>query len=158
VLAKLITKSERNNMSWVQIWVHLVFTTKNRFPFFHSPEIRTELFQHFREYGESKEIWIDSVNGYQEHVHCLISLGKNQSISEVTQLLKGESSFWINKNRLVNRRFSWQDDYWSVSVSRSHVKQTRAYIRRQEEHHKRVSFEEELEEFMSKHGWKHITD
>ncbi|TVQ04492.1 MAG: IS200/IS605 family transposase [Balneolaceae bacterium] len=145
-------------MSWVQIWVHLVFSTKNRIPFFNSPEIRSEVFQHIRENAESKQIWIDCINGHKEHVHCLISLGKKQSISQVTQLIKGESSFWINKNRLVTRGFSWQDDYWAVSVSRSHLKWVRKYIKGQEEHHKKVSFREEVEEFMEKYGWKYIRE
>ena len=145
-------------MSWIQLWVHLVFSTKNRHPFFHSPEVRSEVLGHIREYAETKKIYIDSLNGHKEHVHCLLSLGKEQSISKVTQLLKGESSFWINRKGIMDRRFSWQDDYWAVSVSKSHLPEVRKYIRSQEVRHKQVSFQEEIEEFMKEHGWMYIKE
>ena len=107
-------------MSWVRIWVHLVFSTKNRIPFLNSIELRNNVFSHISENAKQKDIWIDSVNGHQEHIHCLVSLGREQTISKVAQLIKGESSFWINKNKLISRKFEWQDDFWAVSVSESH--------------------------------------
>ncbi len=112
-------------MSWVRIWVHMVFSTKNKVPFLHQ-NIRKKVFQHVKQNAEAKGIWLDSVNGYVDHAHCLISLNKDQTISKVAQLIKGESSFWINKNNLTDNKFAWQDDYWAVSVSESHVEQTRA--------------------------------
>jgi len=69
-------------------------------------------------------------------------------------LIKGESSFWINKNKLTQNKFSWQDDYWAVSVSESHLQATRNYILSQEEHHRKKSFAQEIEEFMNKYGWQ----
>ena len=143
-------------MSWVQIWVHVVFSTKNRFPFLKSPEIRSEVFQHIKENANEKDIRIDCINGYSEHTHCLLLLGKEMSISKTVQLIKGESSYWINKSGLLTRKFEWQDDYWAVSVSKSHVDQLRRYIHNQEEHHRRVSFKEEVEQFMEKYGWQYI--
>jgi REP element-mobilizing transposase RayT len=139
-------------MSWIRIWVHLVFTTKNREPYLHS-EIRKEVFQHIKQNATEKSIWLDSVNGFSDHVHCLLSLNKNQSISDVVQLIKGESSFWINKNKLTKNKFSWQDDYWAVSVSESHLQATRNYIFNQEVHHQKKNFGQEIEEFMTKYGW-----
>ena len=96
---------------------------------------------------------MDSVGGYKQHVHCLISLGKDHTISGVLQLIKGESSFWINKNKIVQGKFAWQDDYWAASVSESHLDQVRKYIQNQEEHHRFKTFEEEIDEFMLKYGW-----
>jgi putative transposase len=107
-------------MSWIRIWVHLVFATKNREAYLH-PEIRKHVFQHIKQNAEEKDIWLDSINGFSEHAHCLLSLNKNQCISDVVQLIKGESSFRINKNKLTPNKFSWQDDYWAVSVSESHL-------------------------------------
>jgi REP element-mobilizing transposase RayT len=75
-------------------------------------------------------------------------------MSGIVQLIKGESSFWINQNKIVSGKFAWQDDYWAVSVSESHVNQVRNYIQNQEEHHRTKSFEEEIDEFMLKYGWK----
>ena len=142
-------------MSWVRVWLHIVFTTKNREPIL-SSKIRKNIFQHIKENAAQKDIWIDSINGYTEHVHCLLSLNKDQTISKVIQLIKGESSFWINKNNLTNTKFSWQDDYWVVSVSESHLKSVREYIHNQEDHHKYKSFSEEIGEFMKKYGWSYV--
>ncbi len=139
-------------MSWVRIWVHLVFTAYKSTPFFNSSEIRNVIFNHIAENAKEKNIWLDSVGGHKQHVHCLISLGKDQTISGVLQLIKGESSFWINKNKIVQGKFAWQDDYWAVSVSESHLEQVRKYIQNQEEHHRTKSFEEEVDEFMKNTG------
>lgn len=143
-------------MSWIIIWVHLVFSTKNREPFLKTPEIRNALFEHIKFNAKEKEIWLDEINGYKEHIHCLISLGKEQTISKIAQLIKGESSYWINKKNLIKEKFIWQDDYWALSVSESQVKEVKKYIQSQEEHHRIKNFSEEFEEFMNKYGWKFI--
>jgi REP-associated tyrosine transposase len=141
-------------MSWVRIWVHLVFSTKNREPFLNSKELREKVFNHIKENAKTKNIHLYSINGYQEHIHCLISLNKDQFISKTAQLIKGESSFWINKNHQTKSKFIWQDDYWAVSVSESHIKEIRKYIEHQEKHHKIKSFTEEVNDFMKKYGWE----
>jgi putative transposase len=143
-------------MSWIRIWVHVVFTTKDQIPLLSPKETRKKVFEHIYENAKEKEIWIDCLNGYQEHVHCLVSLGRDQPISKVAQLIKGESSWWINKNELMDSKFIWQDDYWAVSVSESHIPAVRRYIKTQEEHHRKKSFAEEIEEFMRKYGWSYI--
>lgn len=143
-------------MSWVQVWVHIVFTTKNRKPYLQTSEVRKKVFTHIKANAKKKGIWLDCINGYQDHVHCLISLGKEQSLSKIVQLVKGESSFWINSQELTDQKFVWQDDYWAVSVSKSHVDGVRKYIFNQEHHHKKVSFREEIDDFMKKQGWKYL--
>lgn len=144
-------------MSWVRIWIHLVFSTKNGTSFLASSETRNKVFEHISEYAREKGIWLDSVSGHKEHIHCLISLGKEQTISKVAQLIKGESSFWINKSRLISQKFSWQDDFWAVSVSESHMEAVRKYINNQEDHHRKKSFSEEVDEFMQKYGWSYVS-
>ena len=67
------------------------------------------------------------------------------------KLLKGESSFWINKNKLTVENFGWQDEYFAASVSHSQINVVRQYRRNQEEHHKKKSFQDEHEEFIEKH-------
>ncbi len=145
-------------MSWVRIWVHIVFSTANREPRLNSVQIRKQLFDHIKQNAGKKEIWLDTINGHQEHIHCLISLGKDQCISKIAQLIKGESSFWINQNKLIKFQFKWQDDYWAVGVSESHLQATREYINNQESHHSKVTFTEEVQIFMAKYGWKLIKD
>ena len=145
-------------MSWVRVYIHMVFSTKNRVPFLNSAELRKNVFQHIKKNAEEKGIWLDCVSGFQDHAHCLISLGREQSISKVAQLIKGESSFWINKNNLTQDKFVWQDDYWVVGVSESHLEAVRRYIYNQELHHSKQSFSEEINVFMEKYGWSFIQD
>lgn len=138
-------------MPFIKAYIHLVFSTKNRVPFLDSPALRQKVWNHTRENGKEKEIYIDFVNGYSDHCHCLISLGSEQTISKVAQLIKGESSFWINKNKLCKHKFGWQDAYFAVSVSESMVNQVRNYIKNQEKHHRKKTFKEEYDEFIEKY-------
>jgi putative transposase len=140
-------------MSWVRVYIHMVFSTKNREPFLNSKELREKVFQHIKQNAEEKNIWLDCVNGYQEHAHCLISLGKEQTISKVAQLIKGESSFWINQNKLAANKFTWQDDFWAVGVSESHLQSVKKYIHNQQIHHSKKTFADEVNDFMKKYGW-----
>ena len=139
-------------MSFVKIWVHLVFSTKNREPWLNK-ELRYKLHQHIIENCKEKEIFLQAINGYTDHIHCLLSLGKDQSISKVAQLIKGESSFWMNKQEFLDESFGWQDDYFAVSVSESQVKAVTGYIKNQEKHHAKKFFAEEAEEFTRAYGW-----
>jgi putative transposase len=145
-------------MSWVRVYIHFVFSTKNQYPFLNSIEIRKKVFQHIKQNATDKSIWLDSVNGHQDHAHCLVSLSKEQSISKVAQLIKGESSFWINKNKITATKFIWQDDYWAVGVSESHIESVRNYIHNQEEHHSKKTFSVEVDEFIKKYGWSIIKE
>ena len=144
-------------MSYVKIWVHLVFSTKTRDAFL-AKEIRHNVQKHIIANCIEKNIFLQSINGYTEHLHCLISLGKDQSIAQVSQLIKGESSFWINKNQLTYEKFSWQDDYYAVSVSESQTASVINYIKNQEAHHSKKSFSDEVEEFVTEYGFKILKD
>lgn len=142
-------------MSYVRIWVHLVFATKNREPSLHS-NLRYNLQKHIIDNCREKNIFLKSINGFTDHLHCLISLGKEQSIAKVSQQIKGESSFWINQNKFIQEKFSWQDDYFAVSVSESQVEKVDNYIKNQEIHHSKKSFDDEVKDFMTHYGWVSI--
>ena len=144
-------------MPFVKVWIHLVWSTKNRIPFL-TEDLRPRVFQHIRENAKSKSIYVDHVSGHHEHVHCLISLGTEQTIAEVVKLIKGESSFWINKNNLTKTKFSWQHEYFAVSVSESVLDKTRDYIRNQEIRHGKVSFAAEFEGMIEKYGFQRFED
>nr|WP_317129784.1 transposase [Flavobacterium franklandianum] len=98
---------------------------------------------------------IDFINGYSEHCHCLISLGVNQTIQKVMQLIKGESSFWMNKQNLILDKFEWQDEYFAISVSESVLDKVRNYIKNQEQHHSKKTFDDE---FIIKYGFQRFDD
>ncbi len=144
-------------MSYLRIWVHCVWTTSKRIPYL-KDEIRNDVIQHIRENAEKKGIYIDHINGYHEHLHALVSLGGKQSISEVIQKIKGESSFWINKNKLTRFKFKWQDDFYAVSIGMSHLEILRNYIRNQEQHHKKIVFKDELESIVEEYKLQKMRD
>lgn len=145
-------------MPFVQIYLHIVFSTKDRYPHLKTPEVRQQVWKHIYENARSKGIYIDFINGYAEHCHILLSLGSEQSISKVVQLLKGESAFWINQNKFTSTKFEWQNDYFAVSVSDSIINKVRNYIAKQEEHHKLKSFADEYDEFIKKFSIQNKTD
>jgi REP element-mobilizing transposase RayT len=139
-------------MPYVKNWLHCVWGTKNRTPFLIG-EKKFEIINHIRINAKTKGIYIDFLNGHTEHFHCLLLLGYEQSLSKVMQLIKGESSFWINKNRLTEYKFEWADEYYGVSVSESHLQRVREYIKNQTEHHRIKTWEEECNEFMAQYGF-----
>ena len=143
-------------MPFIKVYIHCVWSTKNRIPYLDSIELRQKVWQHIRENAIQKGIFIDFINGYSDHCHCLISLGVDQNIQKVMQLIKGESSFWINKSELTKEKFEWQDEYFAVSVSESVVGKVRDYIKNQEIHHSKKTFQEEYDEFILKYGFKKI--
>jgi REP element-mobilizing transposase RayT len=141
-------------MPYIRVWIHFVWSTKHRQPAL-KDEFREILFDHIRQNARAKDIYLDRVNGYYDHVHCLISLGSDQTIEKVAQLIKGESSFWFNnKSGFKTDRLEWQDEYFAVSVSESGLENVRAYIDNQVTHHQKKTFAEEYDEFMKKYGFK----
>ena len=130
-------------MSYVRIWVHCVWTTKDRIPYL-KDQIRDKVISYIRENSKLKGIYIDHINGHHDHLHAIISLGGKQNTSDIMQRIKGESSFWINKNKLTKLRFEWQDDYYAVSIGMDQLGNLREYIRNQGLHHQKVSLQEEL--------------
>ena len=138
-------------MPFIKTYIHFVWSTKNREPYLNTKELRQKVWKHIQENAQQKGIYIDFISGYSEHCHCLVSLGSDQTLQKVMQLIKGESSFWINKNKLVAGKFEWQDEYFAVSVSESKLNIVRNYIKNQEVHHSKKSFEEEYDEFIEKY-------
>jgi len=131
-------------MSYVRIWVHLVFTTKNREPYF-SKEIRDRLISHIISNAKVKDIYLEAIGGWSEHLHLLISLGREQTIAKVAMLLKGESAHWLNQQKVFRGKFYWQDDYFALSVSEYLVEKVKTYISNQEEHHRARPFSDEFD-------------
>jgi putative transposase len=136
----------------VKNWLHCVWGTKNRAKFLLG-DTKFDVINHIRANAKVKGIYIDFLNGYNEHLHCLLSLNHDQSLSKVMQLIKGESSFWINKNSLIRYKFEWAEEYFGISISESHLPNVREYIKNQEQHHKIKTWEEEYDELIEKYGF-----
>jgi REP element-mobilizing transposase RayT len=142
-------------MPYINIWIHAVWATKNRYPYL-SKKIRKNIFQHIRKNAHEKGIHLDVVNGYTDHVHCLISMNATQSIATILNLIKGESSHWINKTKLTRKHFGWQEEYFVVSISPSNIGSIRNYILNQEKHHDMKTFEKEYQEYIEKYGFDNV--
>ena len=140
--------------SLTKIWIHSVFSTKDRVPLIGN-DIGKKLYEHITNELKNKfECKVRAINGMQEHIHILFLLNPNYSISDILKNIKGESSHWINFDNLTKNKFSWQTGYSAFSVSESMVKEVELYIERQKVHHKKMTFMEEYELFMKKYGLK----
>ena len=139
-------------MGYTKVWIHLVWATKKREAVLNK-ELRSQLFSHIRENAKNKNIHLDFVNGFTDHIHCLISLDADQTIAKIVQLIKGESSYWINQQKILKQKFEWQAEYFAVSVSESGIDKVREYIKNQEQHHQKKTFEQEYQEFIEKYGF-----
>lgn len=140
-------------MSYVKVLIHAVWGTKNRAHLI-STDNRPILLDHIRGNAKSKGIFIDTINSQPDHVHCLIGLNADMALSKALNLIKGESSFWMNKQKVINTHFEWADDYFAASVSESQLPKVRDYIRNQDEHHRKLTFQEEYNKFLNSYGFQ----
>jgi REP element-mobilizing transposase RayT len=140
-------------MPFTKVMIHYIWATKNRSDLITSA-LKQELLPHIKENSVKKGIYIDTLNCVTDHIHLLVSLGTEQTIAKVSQLIKGESSFWINRANIIKPKFEWQDEYIALSVSESGIEKVRQYIANQGEHHKVKTFAQEYDEFIKIHGFE----
>ncbi|MFC1736695.1 IS200/IS605 family transposase [Candidatus Hydrogenedentota bacterium] len=137
--------------TYTSLLFHCVFSTKEREKLL-TPQIRERLFPYLGGIARENEIKAMAVGGTGDHVHMLLSAPAKLSIAKSLQLIKGGSSKWISETFNVMRNFQWQKGYGAFTLSISHVADTIAYIKGQEEHHRNKTFQEEYVEFLKRHG------
>jgi len=115
-------------------------------------DIGKPLYDHFLEKAKETNIPFEQLNIQPEHVHALIDLPPNRCLSDIVRIIKGESTHWINKNKLLKNRFGWQRGYGAYSVSATKLKTVKSYIQNLTEHHKRKTFTDEYEEWKKTYG------
>jgi putative transposase len=128
------------------LWVHLVWGTKHRLPLI-VPTLRYKLYDQLRVIAKEKGYYLDFINGVEDHVHLLMGLHPKFALANVVKDLKGISSTWVRDNHLSEEYFHWQDGYAAISVSPDRVPVVRGYIKKQEEHHRKETWEAEWDEF-----------
>ena len=121
----------------------MVWSTKNREPYI-DKSWKWQLYDHIREFCKQKEYHLDFINGTEDHIHLLISPKPVFSLSNVVRDIKRDSYYWVKEQNLCSIHFSWQDGYGAFTVSNSMLTQVRNYIKNQEEHHRKMNFEEEM--------------
>jgi REP element-mobilizing transposase RayT len=138
--------------SLAQIYLHVIFSTKQRRPLLQRMALRLELHQYLGGVCRALDSPSILVGGVADHVHILCQLSRTHSVAEVVREMKRESSKWLKTKDAELHDFHWQDGYGAFSVSPSHVKAVRTYIANQEEHHKKVSFQDELRQILKKYN------
>jgi REP element-mobilizing transposase RayT len=139
-------------MAYIKLLIHAVWGTKNRENFI-KLNLRANILSHIQANASKKEVFIDTINSQPDHIHCLFYLNADMSVAKAIHLIKGESSFWINKQKLVVPKFEWADEYFAASVSESQKNKVRGYILDQDEHHRTLSFAEEYDKFLKCYGY-----
>lgn len=141
-------------MPFTQIYIHLIWATKNRMPLLLTKAIRFGLIHHIHQICTKNNIHILAVNCVTDHIHLLISLGREQTLAQTVKQIKGESSRWVNETKLLDTYFSWQREYMGISISHTHLDAVREYIANQEKHHAASPVDSELEYFSNKYGFE----
>lgn len=139
------------SQSLVKNLIHLVYSTKQRQPWI--PEDFAEsLFAYqagiFKQWNSPAII----IGGVEDHVHALFALSKNHALKTIVEEVKKGSSKWMKKNGPKNPEFYWQNGYAAFSVSESKAPDVKRYIKNQKEHHRQVSFQDELRALFRRHG------
>ena len=134
----------------VKIYVHIVFTTKNRKELILS-EIERELFAYVGGILRKHQSVLLAANGTTNHIHLLISLSKNIALSDLLRELKKASSSWIKTKDPRFNSFQWQAGFGAFSIGQSQVDMVKQYIARQKEHHSTEGFEDEYRKFLRKY-------
>ena len=147
--------------TYTRLWVHLIFSTKDRLPYLRE-ELRESVFAYMGGIVRELNGSAAEINGVEDHVHMLIRLPASLAISKAVEIIKTNSSRWAHERRALHHTFAWQSGYAAFSVSQSQVRPVMRYIAGQAEHHRRVTFQEELTAFLKRarieyserHLWK----
>ena|SRR5215216_5354102 len=137
--------------TYTNLLAHVIFSTKARAPLI-DPELKPQLFPYMigiiRELGGRTL----AINGLTDHIHLLMALPPAVSVADAMRVLKTNSSRWVHEKWPARRTFGWQAGYGAFSVSQSSAGEVIRYIKEQEAHHKRLTFQEEFVAFLKKHG------
>jgi putative transposase len=131
------------SQSLADIVLHLVFSTKGRCPWI-KPDVEEELYQYICGVCRKLDSPVIKINGVEDHIHVLLQLGKTIATSKLISEIKSNSSRWIKTKGDCYHDFSWQGGYGGFSVSRQNLEGAKKYLSSQKEHHKTVTFKEEL--------------
>ncbi len=137
--------------SLVKNYVHITFSTKNRYPFI-DKNISEELFKYLGGTCKELESYPIIIGGEKDHVHLLVLLSRKMALMKLVELLKTHSSKWIKLKSKTYSDFYWQKGYGGFSVNPTEIEIVKNYIINQETHHKKISFQDEYRAFLKKYS------
>ncbi len=138
--------------SFVRNWLHIIWTVKKRERLI-KPEQAKEISKYLIDKSKNENVPFLNLNIQPEHVHGLINLPADICLADFMKKIKGASSFWINKNSILNMKFAWQRGYGAYSVSASQLDIVRKYIINQDKHHAKNTFANEYEKWKKQYGF-----
>ena len=133
-----------------KVYIHLVFSTKNREPLI-ADEWQPDLWAYLAGAIQGQKCFAHRIGGVRDHVHILFEQHRTTSLSKLVGEIKSETSKWIKAQKGVNQ-FAWQAGYGAFSVSASNVEEVKSYIDHQASHHQKKTFQDEFREFLSRYG------
>lgn len=134
--------------TYTSIRIHFVFAVKFRRNLIHK-SWKDELFKYMTGIIQNHQHYVFAINGVEDHVHILIGMQPNQSISELMKEVKGSSSKWINNNHKTATKFSWQEGFGAFSHSIDKIPSVVQYINDQEKHHATKTFDKEYRKMLN---------
>jgi REP element-mobilizing transposase RayT len=129
---------------------HIVFSTKNREPNI-PPSLQSELDRYIGGIIQNQGCQPLQIGGMPDHRHIVLAIRPDLSVSEVVRTIKSNSSKWINEQHETQGSFTWQAGFGAFSISSSQMDVVREYVRNQETHHRKMSFQQEYLAFLKKH-------
>jgi putative transposase len=133
--------------TYTQIHLHLIFAVQNRKSLIQN-SWKDRLYEYITGIVQQNTHKMIIINGMPDHLHIAIGMRPTQSLSDLMQDIKGNSSKWINDNKLATGKFQWQEGYGAFSYNKSLLPKLIDYIKNQEAHHKKKTFLEEYKEFL----------
>ena len=134
--------------------IHLIFSTKERRPDL-KVNIQPELHAYMATVFKNLNCPVLIINSVEDHIHILFLLHRTKALSDMVGDIKKTSSKWLKTKSPALETFAWQAGFGAFSVSESNIPTVKQYIRNQQEHHRKVSFQDELRGFLNKHGIDH---
>lgn len=136
--------------SLVKNYVHLVWSTKNRAPLI-DKNIKEELYAYMAGISNKLESQVIQIGGIEDHVHILCKLSRKIAMMKLVEEIKSHSSKWIKSKGVSYQNFYWQNGYGGFSVNPKEIDVVINYIKNQEEHHKKRTFQEEYRMFLNQY-------
>ena len=133
------------------VYIHLIFSTKDRSPFLRDEKLQVDLHAFLGETSKRLDCPPIRVGGVDDHVHILARFGRTITQAEWVKELKRVSNLWLTSNGGLSR-FQWQAGYADFSVSASNLEAVKRYVENQKEHHKRMSYQDEVRKFLREYG------
>lgn len=137
--------------TYTQIHLQVIFAVRKRTGLIQK-EWKDELYKYITGVVQAQEHKLLAINGMPDHLHLFFGMRPIQSLSDLVQHIKQDSSKWINQKRFIKERFEWQEGFGAFSYSKSQASRVITYIQNQEAHHRKITFLDEYKKFLEKFG------